>query len=364
MTIKILRTVPLLVIALGPTGCTRPKPDGELASRIDAYLSEAVPESGFQGSISVALSGSVLFSASYGMANLEHQVPNTLRTRFRIGSVTKQMTATGLLILQDQGRLDVEDRVLEYLPDLPPTWAGITIHQMLTHTSGLPDLTDLPNWKERVSSPSTLGEEAFWYWEEPLLFQPGQEFRYSNAGYELAGLIIERVSGAPYEAFLQETVFEPLGLLETGFDRRDRIIPNMAQGYFIEESEKRPAPEFHEASGGSTYSTVGDMIRWGHALSTGELLSQAALEGLTTPEVRTDSTGTITAYASGLFVREINGTRTLSHGGWVPGYNAFVLVAPEKEICVVALSNVTYTAFSPPAISARIANEVASIVLE
>jgi CubicO group peptidase (beta-lactamase class C family) len=356
--------VPVVVFVFGLMGCARPEPEGELVSRIDDYLSGAIPESGFQGSISVALSGNVLFSASYGMANLEHQVPNTLRTRFRIGSVTKQMTATAILVLQDQGRLEVEDRVLEYLPDLPPTWAEITIHQMLTHTSGLPDLTDLPNWKERVSSPSTLGEEASWYWEEPLLFPPGQEFRYSNAGYELAGLIIERVSGVSYEAFLQETVLEPLGLSETGFDRRDRIIPNMAQGYFIEESRKRPAPEFYEASGGSTYSTVGDMIGWARALATGELLSPGAHEDLTTPEDKPDSTGAITPYAYGLFVREINETRTLSHGGWVPGYNAFVLVAPEEDICVVALSNVTYTAFSPPAISARIASEVAAIVLE
>jgi CubicO group peptidase (beta-lactamase class C family) len=106
------------------------------------------------------------------------------------------------------------------------------------------------------------------------------------------------------------------------------------------------------------------MIRWGRALSTGALLSESAYENLTTPELVPDSTGAVNPYAYGLFVRELHGTMTLSHGGWIPGYNAFVLVAPENELCVVALSNVTRTAFSPPAISARLANEVVSIVLE
>jgi CubicO group peptidase (beta-lactamase class C family) len=364
MIIAAFRCLTVVGILVGLTACTKPEPEEEMASRLDAFISEAVSESGFQGSISVVRSGDVLFSGSFGMASLEHQVPNTLHTRFRIGSVTKQMAATTLLILQDQGRLKVEDRVATYIPDLPPTWSGITIHQLLTHSSGLPDLTDLPEWKEKVSTPSTIGEEARWYWEEPLLFPPGQEFRYSNAGYVLVGSIIERVSGMSLEEFLQRSVFDPLGLSETGLDRRDRIIPNMAQGYFLDGGEKVPAPAFNSAVGGSAYSTVGDLVRWGHALSTGELLSEDSHEDLTTPETKPDSTGAVPSYAYGLFVRDLQGAKTLSHGGWIPGFNAFVLVAPGVELCVVALSNVTRTAFSPPAISARIANAVASFVLE
>ena len=356
-------TLLLLITIVALTSCSDQARSNDLSAVLDNHLTQVVAEGGFQGSLAVVLSGTVIASRSFGLANLEHEVPNSSFTKYRIGSVTKHMVATAILMLQDRGQLEVTDLVADYIPDLPHAWSEIRIHHLLNHTAGLANLTDLPGWRARVSSPSSLRQEAEWYWETSLLFEPGQKFRYSNAGYVLACLIVEQVSGLAYEVFLRTEVFDRTRLTETGFSKRDHDVPNMASGYFLDDEQLTLAPSFFGAVGGNTYSTVGDMIKWGNALRDGGLLSETSYVSLTTPEERADSAGNPNTYAYGLFVRDMAGTKVLSHGGWVPGFNAFLLVAPEKELCVVVMSNVTHTVLSPPAISARIASELASLVL-
>ena len=178
----------------------KPSPPGphELASRIEEYMAARVNRDHFSGSILIARDGKVLFSRGYGMANLELDVPNTPQTKFRLGSITKQFTAMAILILQERGKLNVQDKVKKYLPDAPKAWDEITIHHLLTHTSGIPNYTALPDFLKTLPDRVTLKELIARFKDKPLDFKPGEKFRYSNSGYVVLGQIIETASGQNY----------------------------------------------------------------------------------------------------------------------------------------------------------------------
>jgi CubicO group peptidase (beta-lactamase class C family) len=182
----------------------------DVISSIDADLDDLAKEGAFSGSVLIAQGDSVLLSAGYGMADVENDVPNTPETRFRLGSVTKQFTAMAVLILQAQGKIDLEERMCDYIPDCPDHWKTITIHQLLTHSSGLPD-----SWRfyaEKNKPGVSYGPEEIigWFEEAPLDFEPGEMFLYSSTGYLLLGYLVEEVSGQSYEEFLRQEIFEPL----------------------------------------------------------------------------------------------------------------------------------------------------------
>lgn len=194
---------------------TTPQPS-EVVSRTDAFLNQMLKAGLFSGSVLIARNGEILVSKGYGMANRQQQIPNTPQTKFRIGSVTKQFTAMAILMLQARGKLNVQDHICVYLTDCPPAWQPITIHQLLTHTSGIPDyryFPDFPTFKELPASPAQTMARLK---DKPLDFQPGAKWSYSTSGYIILGAIIEQVSGESYEAFLQQTIFVPLKLLDTG----------------------------------------------------------------------------------------------------------------------------------------------------
>ena len=225
----------------------------------------------FSGSILIARDGKVLFSQGYGMANLEHDVPNTPQTKFRLGSITKQFTAMAIMILQERGKLNVQDKVKKYLPDAPKAWDEITIHHLLTHTSGIPNYTAFPEFLKTLPVRVTLKELIAKFKDKPLDFKPGEKFRYSNSGYVVLGQIIETASGQNYPTFMKEAIFDPLEMNDTGYDNATAIIKHRASGYTRRLGIVLTNCDYVDMSiphaAGALYSTVEDLLKWDQALS-------------------------------------------------------------------------------------------------
>ncbi len=291
----------------------------------------------FMGSVLVAKGSDVVFEMSVGLANVEWNLPDSATTKFRIGSLTKQFTAAAILLLQERGKLKVDDPIARYFRDLPASWRSITLRQMLTHTSGIPDTTDLPKpdareWELSGFTPAMLFERMRGV---PLDFDPGTNFKYSNTGYLLLGWIVEQVSGQTYREFLQQNFFAPLGMADSGYDLNSTILPQRASGYRTGALGIRNANYIDmRAPGGAggVYSTTGDLLKWTRALFGCKVLHPASLEEMTTP-VKSH-------YAFGLQVASKDGRQRFAHGGGINGFGSFLAYFPASGVTIVVLSNV------------------------
>ena len=321
-----------------------------LADRVDRLVEDA----NLSGSVIVTQGGARVLSAGYGMANRELGVPNTSSSKHRIGSITKQFTAMAVLLLQDQGKLRVEDRVGDYLRSVPESWKELTLHQLLTHTSGIMHSWALPGFAEVAMVPITLDQTLELFFDEPLQFEAGARFQHSGLGYFLLAKIVEEVSGQDYDAFLDAEVFTPLGMIDTGPDRPELLLEGRAAGYVRRDSGAvHNAPTLYTpilTGGGHLYSTVGDLSRWDRGLARHALLSAEGYSAMYSPEKQ--------GYAYGWRVGQLEGRRAISHGGSVPGFNAYILRLPEDDVCVVVLTNLT------PGQARQVAEAVAGAVLE
>ena len=302
---------------------------------MDEVVQSYVDDRQFTGSVLVARGDTILFSKAYGSANLEWNISNTTTTKFRIGSVTKQFTAVAVLLLEERGKLKIDELVKTYYPDAPAAWDDITLFHLLTHTSGIPNYQTLPEYKSRSTLKSTPEELVKVFRDRPLEFVPGAKFSYSNSGYVLLGALIEKVSGMPYSKFLEENIFTPLGMKDSGYDSSSAIIAHRAAGY-----EPRPDGPVNANyldmsvpyGAGALYSTTEDLLRWEQALFGGRVLSEASLKKMTTPARNN--------YAFGLFVRKQSGIRNLiEHGGSISGFKCELAYYPDSKVTVVALSN-------------------------
>src|SRR4051812_11811550 len=292
MRVRLFPGVLVLALALGlvPSAvlAQAPPPDpGALASKVEEYMDARVKRDHFSGSVLIARDGKVLFSRGYGMANLEHDVPNTPQTKFRLGSITKQFTAMAILILQERGKLKVEDKVKKYLPDAPKAWDEITIRHLLTHTSGIPNYTAYPEFLKTLPVRVTLKELIAKFKDRPLDFKPGETFRYSNSGYVVLGQVIETAAGEGYASFLNKTIFTPLGMKDTGYDSLEPIIKHRASGYTRRLGIALTNCDYVDMSiphaAGALYSTVEDLLKWDQALYTEKLVPRKSLEAMFTP---------------------------------------------------------------------------------
>jgi CubicO group peptidase (beta-lactamase class C family) len=321
-------------------------------SRIDSYVEDLVRDGAFSGSVLVAQGDRVLLSAGYGMADLENNVPNTPHTRFRIGSVTKQFTAMAILILHSQGQIDIEEQVCNCIPDCPDHWKQITIHQLLTHSSGLPDSRELYADNSNSGIAYDAEEIIGWFKDAPLDFEPGARFSYSNTGYLLLGYLIQEMSGQPYEEFLRKQVFGPLGMTDTGYARGDS---DLAVGYSdigVEAEFISPSLPY---SAGGLYSTVEDLYRWDRSFYTGALVPQELLDAIFTPFIPTPYCPHAppydqVSYGYGWFVGKRLGHRVAGHGGTYNGFRALIERYSDDQISIIVLSNlessdVTVTTF-------------------
>jgi CubicO group peptidase (beta-lactamase class C family) len=314
-------------------------------------------EGAFSGSALIAQGGNVLLSAGYGMADVENSVPNTPQTRFRIGSITKQFTAMAVLILQAQGEVHPEDHVCIHLDSCPPDWEEITIHQLLTHTSGLPDSWEFYGEKNRPGVHYDPEEIIGWFEDASLDFAPGTRFSYSNTGYLLLGYLIEKVSGQRYEVFLEEHILDPLEMTSTALCVDGTELAVGYSSYGVEAAFVNPSLAY---SAGGLCSKVEDMYRWDQSFYTEELLPGAMLRRVFTPHVSISSCSFAPAYERlsygyGWFVGERLGHRVAGHGGSCKGFRAFVERYPGDEISIIILSNlessdITVTTFPAEAI--------------
>ena len=241
---------------------------------------------GFSGAVLVARGGSPVVSKGYGWANAEWEIPNTPTTKFRLGSITKQFTATLVLRLQEQKKLTVQDPICTYVAPCPDLWKPVTIHHLLTHTSGIPSYTGLPDYQKTMMMPRTIEQMVAVFRDLPLEFAPGEKFKYNNSGYFLLGVIIEKVAGKKYEDALRDEIFTPLGMKDTGYDWSEPLLPRRAAGY-TRRGDTWVNAKFLDMqqpySAGSLYSTVEDLLKWDQALYTDRVLPEPARTAMFTP---------------------------------------------------------------------------------
>jgi CubicO group peptidase (beta-lactamase class C family) len=315
--------------------------DNDFPTRADASMKELVERERFSGSVLVAQSGKILFEKGYGLANREWDIPNSPRTKFRIGSLTKQFTAVAILLLQEQGKLKVTDAIARYVTGLPPEWRQITIHQLLTHTAGLPEYSPPPENDKAINFTGASPEQLLNRIKpQPLKYAPGTKFGYCNAGYLLLGMVIEKVSGLDYASFLKQSVLTTLQLNDTGYDVLSNILPERATGYWIKNGKPENA-EYFDASvpyaAGGLYSTVRDLYQWSEAIATGRLLSADSLQRMFAIYPETSINGA--HYGYGVVITERFGQSLYYHGGGINGFATAIQRYPKSNLCVVVLSN-------------------------
>jgi CubicO group peptidase (beta-lactamase class C family) len=312
------------------------------AAKIDALVNQYVANRQFNGSVLVADKGQVIFKKGYGMANMEWNIPNAPDTKFRLGSITKQFTAMLIMQLVEQKKLKLDGKVTDYLLDYPKTTGDkITIHHLLTHTSGIPNYTSFPKFFETLSR-DPFKPEAFTkqFADKPLDFEPGSKYSYSNSGYFLLGVIIEKVTGKSYADVLKENILAPAQLSNTGYDLFSPILPKRATGYEKRSGSYVNAPYLDMSipyAAGSLYSTVEDLYRWDQALYTDKLLSASAKATMFTPFLDKY------AYGWGVGKTKVGQLKdsllVIEHGGGINGFNTIISRMPKDKQLVVLLNN-------------------------
>lgn len=301
--------------------------ESEVSVKLDEYMTALSDAGRFDGAILIARGDTVLLSKGYGLANFEFSVPVTAETVFPIGSNTKQFTAAGIMLLQDQGLLNVNDHVSMYVPDAPPQWENICIHHLLNHTSGIPsegayDSTDphdylLPELMVRIT-------------QLPLEFEPGDSMTYSNNGYITLSYIIEQASGMSYNEYLEQNLFQPTGMTCTGQDNSRDVFPLRASGSSSVAGNRihYEMQNIHNRFGaGCLHSTAGDIFRWLRSFYTDSgILSHQAVE-----DMMENNYGVVRA--------ELEGRTVVGHGGRAVGFISYTLYFPDEDVTVIFLSN-------------------------
>lgn len=309
----------------------------QIVTKVDEYMNAAAKVEGFSGSILVALDGKPVISKGYGMANYELDVPNTPQTVFRLGSITKQFTAMAVMMLQERNKLTVQDPICKYLEDCPTAWQPITIRHLLTHTSGIPNFTEFPDYAKTMSLPVTQASLIERFKDKPLEFVPGEKSNYSNSGYYLLGMVIERASGKTYADFSQENIFVPLGMKQTGYDDTRSIVKNRAAGYTRQGTSILNAAYTNTDitfSAGALYSTTEDLLRWDQALYTEKLVKRKSLEEMFTPFKE--------GYGYGWGVGKMFDRRVINHSGGISGFSTIINRFPDDRVTVIVLTNAQY----------------------
>jgi CubicO group peptidase (beta-lactamase class C family) len=326
------------------------------AAELDA-IAASYYRSGEPGAaVLVTKDGEVLLRKGYGLAEMELSVPIEPDMVFRIGSVTKQFTAAAILLLEQRGKLSVDDDIRKHLPDYPTAGRTIRIEHLLTHTSGIRSYTDMPAFWERMREDLTVDELIATFRDEPLGFEPGEKYAYNNSGYVLLGAIIEKASGKSYEAFLRENIFEPLGMSRTYYGSASRIIPGRAQGYAGANGEFANAEYLSMTlpyAAGSLLSTVDDLSKWDRALYGTDLLSRASLEAWWKPYRL--ASGDVIDYGYGWGLSSYRGRQVIGHGGGINGFLCQVLRVPEERVFVAVLTNRAEEKADPDLVARKLA---------
>jgi CubicO group peptidase (beta-lactamase class C family) len=312
------------------------------AAKIQEVLSTAHKYRVFNGSALVAENGKVIYKGSFGMANMEWAIPNASDTRFRLGSITKQFTSMLTLQLVEQGKIKLDGKISDYLPDYrKDIGEKVTIHHLLTHTSGIPSYTSQPGFFENVSrNPFKVADFVTKHTSGDLEFEPGSKYTYNNSGYFLLGAIIEKVTGKSYEQVLKENILDPLGMKNTGYDWHDPLIPKRASGYAKTADGYTNAAYLDMSipyAAGSMYSTVEDLYLWDQALYTDKLISAQSKELMYKPFLQNYAYGWSVSDAS--FKVNDQPVQVIRHGGGINGFSTMIARFPKDKNLIVVLDN-------------------------
>ena len=337
LLISAILALPLLTCAL--LGPPRLVVKPEAASHLDELLTQWTRDGAMSGSVLIAQDGMVFLNEGYGLADRAQEIPNTPQTRFHLASLSKQFTAMAILILQSQGKLNVQDAICNYIASCPAAWKDITIHQLLTHTSGLSPKLDTIVWKA-ADDPATPPDPAYFIeitGEVPLETRPGERYAYSNFGYVLLAHIIEQASGQSYADFLEENIFTPLNMRDSGYmDSSSGVALGYSYRYAADAVEYVTLPI--SDGEGQLYSTTEDLLLWDQALYTDQLLSQELLEPMFeryVPETDYPPFG----YGYGWLVTRFLGRPVLAGAGWSAGAATFYLRYPADGLTLIVLMN-------------------------
>ncbi len=315
-------------------------PVSVMADTVDQYLLCEMHRLKIPGlSVAIVENGKILKSQGYGFSNIELQTPAKPETIYQSGSIGKQFTAMLAMILVEKGMLHLDDKITQYVKDAPDTWKNITILNLLTHTSGL--VRDIPgvDWRLNYSQDEIINRLE----PEPLNFQPGTSFSYSNVGYEFLGFIMEKITGNSYGTLLEENIFKPLNMSTARVISDRDIISNRASGYDLVngtlKNQEYVSPKFNSTADGALYFTVYDLAKWDAALYTTKLLKKENMELLWSP-VKLKN-GKTENYGLGWRITNINGHRLIEHGGEWQGFTAFVSRYVDRKLTVIIMTNLS-----------------------
>jgi D-alanyl-D-alanine carboxypeptidase len=325
----------------------------EALNEIDAFLTQTYPADRPGASIVIMEKGEIVHQAGYGLANVELGVPITNDSVFRIGSVTKQFTAAGIMLLEQRGALSTSDPIEKYLPEYPTHGHVITIDNLLTHTSGIMSYTNIPGYMATEIRNDLSTEELIDVFDNsPMEFAPGDKWNYNNSGYVLLGAIIEAVSGQSYEDFIAEQIAGPLGLESTVYGG-PKVIPNRASGYDLDDDGNIVNADFlsmtQPHAAGSLLSTTGDLADWHKALTSGEFIHDDSYQKMTSPFELND--GENYPYGYGLGIGTMRGHRLISHSGGIPGFSSYAMWLPDEDVYIAVLTNGARVGASPTTVS-------------
>jgi CubicO group peptidase (beta-lactamase class C family) len=329
--------------------------ESEAIAALQAEIQKRTNEDHFAGAVTIAKGHKVVFSGAYGLADREHRIANRPDTRFRIGSMNKMFTATAVLQLAQAGKLKLTDPIGKYLTDYPnkEVAAKVTVHHLLTHTGGTGDIFG-PDFDKNRLTLRTLGSYVALYGQRPPEFEPGARFDYSNYGFILLGVLVEKVSGASYYDYVREHVFKPAGMTRTDSLSEEESVEGRSVGYRYKNDQWQPNNDtlpVRGTSAGGGYSAVADLVSFANAIMAHKLLNAEYTDLLTTGKIEA---GPGRKYAYGFSDSDTGGVRWLGHGGGAPGMNGDLRFSPESGYIVAVLANL-----DPPA-ATRIADFIAA----
>lgn len=370
MNLKTLTRFLLIVLISIPTaiGQTAKLSDGERVAELEKFMAEQVKADAFSGTVLLAKDGKPIFQKAYGLASQSFNAPNNMDTKFNLGSMNKMITAVAITQLVERGKLSFEDKVGKIIPDFPNKAIAekVTIHHLLTHTSGMGSYFNEKYFEASKDRFKKVEDYSQLYVNDPLQFEPGSKWAYSNSGFMLLGLIVEKVTGQTYFDYVRENIYKPAGMTNTDCYELDTDTPNLAIGYTNAGPDGRPTQGprknnlfLHVVKGGPAgggFSTAPDLLKFDIALRNNKLISQKYFDILVGGKV--DMPQPEIKYAYGFFDRKADGHRIVGHSGGFPGINSQLDMYLDSGYTVAIMSN-----YDPPA-AQRVANKIRQLLTQ
>ena len=300
---------------------------------LEKYMQAQEKIKDFSGSVLVMKHDKILLKKAYGLADMEWNIANSVQTKFRIGSITKQFTAACILQLFEQGKINLDDKLSKFIPGFPKG-DSVSIHMLLNHTSGIASYTDQPDFIKLAVQSFTKDSIISYFKNKPYTFSPGTKFQYNNSGYFLLGYILEKVSGQSYSNYLRQHIFDKLNMNNTGVDKLDSVLPLRARGY-SRMGKRTVNADFITMdwpfSAGVLYSTIDDLYKWDRALYGTSILSEASKQKMFTPGKSN--------YGYGIFIDSFENHYRTWHNGGIPGFTSNISRFTNDDVCIILLSN-------------------------